>query len=80
MLRNHKSYPVDPVCPDVVDVDSSKHDVVEPVVYRGGPMTSKKRNLIYAQYNLPGIGRRSIFTEEEKEQRKVLIMYDICIY
>lgn len=52
----------------------SKHDVVEPVVFKGGPMTAEARNAIYIDHNFPGIGRRKIETEEEKQEKKVFIM------
>lgn len=49
----------------------SKHDIVEPVVFRGGPMTSSQRNKIYSSHALPGIGKKVVLTAEEEEQRKV---------
>ncbi len=45
----------------------SKHDIVEPVVFKGGSMTAEVRNAIYIDHNLPGIGRRKVETEEEKK-------------
>jgi len=53
----------------------SKHDVVEPVVYKNGPMTAEARNAIYFDHNLPGIGRRKVETEEEKKDKKVILKY-----
>lgn len=50
----------------------NKHDLVEPVVFRGGCMTAATRNEIYASHNLPGIGKRVILSEDEKKQRKVV--------
>ena len=56
-----------------------KHDLVEPVVYRGGPMTAAQRNSIYADHKLPGIGKRTIQSEEEKMEKKACIMYVMII-
>ena len=52
-------------------MEISKHDIVEPVVFRGGPMTSAQRNEIYSSHELPGIGKKVLLTREEEEQRKV---------
>lgn len=64
---------------DIIDNDDkdseelleSKHNVVEPVIFKGGPMTAEARNAIYIDHNLPGIGRRKIETEGEKQEKKV---------
>ena len=54
-----------------VDEDVDKHDLVEPVVYRNGPMSAASRNDIYIAHNVPGIGKRTILTEKEIREKKV---------
>ena len=58
----------------------NKHDLVEPVVYKGGPMTSTQRNEIYRSHNLPGIGKRTILTQEEEAKKKVFLLYSLYDY
>lgn len=57
--------------PESEEFGTSKHEIVEPVVFRGGPMTSAQRNQIYNSRSLPGIGKKVVLTAEEEEQRKV---------
>ena len=54
---------------------TSKHDLVEPVVYRNGPITSAQRNDIYKTHNLPGIGKRAVLTPEEEAKKKVVVIF-----
>lgn len=51
-----------------------KHNIVEPVVFKGGLMTREARNSIYVDHNLPGIGRRKVETDEEKKEKKVALL------
>lgn len=53
----------------------SKNDIVEPVVFKGGSMTAEARNALYIDHNLPGIGRRKVETEEEKKEKKVILVH-----
>ena len=57
--------------PECDELGISKHEVVEPVVFKGGPMTSAQRNKIYSSHSLPGIGKKVVLTAEQEEQRKV---------
>lgn len=57
--------------PESEEFGTSKHEIVEPVVFRDGPMTSAQRNQIYNSRSLPGIGKKVVLTAEEEEQRKV---------
>jgi hypothetical protein len=43
-------------------------------------MTASQRNSIYADHKLPGIGKRTIQSEEEKMEKKVFIMYVMIIF
>lgn len=56
---------------DIDDEDEEKSDLVEPVVFKDGPMTAAARNFVYSSHNLPGIGRKSMQSEEDKKKRKV---------
>lgn len=56
------------------DEEEDKGDLVEPVVFKGGPMTATERNFVYSRHNLPGIGRKSIQSEEDKKKRKVFTL------
>lgn len=53
-------------------MERNKHALVEPVVYKGGSMTAAQRNAVYAEHNVPGIGKKSIQSEEVKKHKKVL--------
>jgi hypothetical protein len=51
----------------------NKHDLVEPVVYKGGVMSVAQRNQLYKSHNIAGIGRKVILSEEAKAARKVSV-------
>lgn len=44
---------------------------MEPVVFKDGPMTAAGRNFVYSSHKVPGIGRKSLQSEEDKKKRKV---------
>lgn len=52
-----------------------KNDIVEPVVFKEGVLRAQERNDTYEDYNLPGVGRRILLSEDEKKERKV--KYDL---
>lgn len=57
-----------------------RNDLCEPVAYKGGVLTTKQRNMIYEDHSLPGIGRKVLLTEEQKKERKVLLLLFLNIY
>jgi hypothetical protein len=57
--------------------EKNKHDLVEPVVYKGGVMSAAQRNQLYKSHQIPGIGRKVILSVEAIAARKVL---SVCMY